>query len=58
MFTYPATEIFNADGERRVVWSDEEYNGALAAGWLTTKPEPKPKAAPLTRQKADKPEAA
>lgn len=38
MFNYPATEIFDAAGKRRVVWSQEEFEAALAEGWLENKP--------------------
>lgn len=31
---YPASELFGVDGTRRVVWSKEEYDAALADGWL------------------------
>lgn len=40
MFAYPATELFNAEGETRVVWSIEEYEAALAEGWSHEKPAP------------------
>lgn len=38
MFTYPGTEVYDAQGARRVVWSEEEYGQALADGWLTERP--------------------
>lgn len=50
MFTYPATELFNADGERRVVWSNEEYADAMGSGWSETKPEPKAKPAKKAKE--------
>lgn len=37
-FAYPATEVFNATGDRRVVWSNEEYGAALAEGWTDQRP--------------------
>lgn len=37
MFTYPATELFKAGG-RRVVWSQEEFDAAIAAGWSAERP--------------------
>jgi hypothetical protein len=40
MFTYPATELFDSTGARRVVWSVEEYALALSEGWREEKPEP------------------
>lgn len=57
MFQYPATELFSANGIRRVVWSAEEYAAALQDGWLEVRPaqppvvaepapEPKPEPAP------------
>ncbi len=39
MMKYPATELFNAAGERQVVWSEEGYNAALADGWSEDRPE-------------------
>ncbi len=38
MFNYPATEIFRPSGERRVVWSIEEYNLAIAEGYSEDRP--------------------
>ncbi len=44
MFNYPATELFDANGSRRVVWSVEEYTEAIAAGCTEERPvvEPSP----------------
>jgi hypothetical protein len=33
MFNYPGTELFDARGNRRVVWSKEEHEAALGDGW-------------------------
>lgn len=38
MFTYPGTEVYDAQGAYRVVWSEEEYGQALADGWLAERP--------------------
>ena len=38
-FVYPATEVYDAAGAYRVVWSLEEFEAALADGWLEKKPE-------------------
>ncbi len=37
-FIYPATEIFNALGERRVVWSQDEYELVMEGGGFTDAP--------------------
>lgn len=37
-FAYPATEIFNGDN-RRVVWSQQEFETALEEGWSEDRPE-------------------
>ena len=38
MFKYPATELFDKDGARRVVWSQEEFDSAIAEGHSLEKP--------------------
>jgi hypothetical protein len=42
MFSYPATELFTAAGDRRVVWSLEEYEQAMKDGHTAERPEKKP----------------
>lgn len=37
-FNYPATELFNAAGDRRVVWSQEEYDEATGEGFTDAAP--------------------
>jgi len=46
MFTYPATELFRGE-DRRVVWSVEEYEAALAEGWSHEKTAPVEAPAPV-----------
>jgi len=38
-FVYPATEVYDASGAYRVVWSVEEWLKALSEGWLEKRPE-------------------
>ena len=42
MFSYPATELFTAAGDRRVVWSLEEYEQAMQSGHTEEAPAKKP----------------
>ena len=39
MFNYPVTEIYDAAGGKRCVFSAEEYALMLAEGWFDVKPE-------------------
>ncbi len=53
MFVYPATEVFSTDGQRRVVWSREEFDQALTDGWSEEQPvEPAPELIQEPRKKA------
>ena len=54
MFSYPATEVFSAAGDRRVVWSTEEYEAALAEGWLTELPQSSEQPADAPKKSAKK----
>jgi hypothetical protein len=49
MFSNPATELFNADG-RRVVWSQEEYDAAIEAGYSTEPVTAPSEPAPATKR--------